>query len=1150
MKSSEPDSDPGPLPFGDFLSHLSQREFTIGIDHHLRLQQLLDKTSSECAPEDIKTLLCPIFATDEKEQELFYQEFDNFFEIFQAPSTATSEETPGGSELAVDRQLTHVSRSKKRALIAGFTVVGLLLIGLAVYYFYQKPVVTPPPTVQPTPTPVQSPVPSISASPSPSVNKATVTPVPTAAPTPSTPSPILSPTPYSSSFIRTHRNSIRLIATIVPFVCLLLFEFIRFRRQTLVLERARGRRPPFSWPISVDAPKLKHFNSEQFYRVVRRLRRRQVGEFQRLDIRGTVAATIASGGYPAFRFRADSRFPEYLILIDRASPVDHQAEYFDQLVRALVREGLFLVRYFYDKDPRVCWNEVAERGIFLTDLQKQYPEHRLLLFGDGDKFLDPISGKLVTWAGLLLEWPDRAILTPASPRSWSFREKTLAKNFIVVPALLDGLEDLSDRFESTVSADLNAWQNGWSLSDLTETVSLERLREHLGADVFEWLCACAIYSELHFNLTLFIGSLLSAGDGLLIERKLLRLVHLPWFRSGTIPDELRLKLIAALDPQKQETIRSAIVQLLEKNPPPPKTFAADSRQLEIVVQHSWLNRNDRKKLKQTLTALKNFPPSDLNREYTLLRLETSQTSPLALRLPRRLQKLFFRRGIPALGIRSGARALATVVIMATIWFGLGRYEPVVQSITNPAPAKIVVVNMIPNSLSSESGQDSEPVLAVRSDERLLVGAAYTFLNDKQATKPVYVSTDGGSNWILKSTIPTTTLSNQSLCFAGGNTLYAVIQSYSDVSTSTRLFGQILETDDPTSENIMRQIMTGREWDSVWIQARTITDDRIYVGVNDLSATGGRTATVVMSVDSGKSFRTIRVDDRTTPGQDGPSVHPSIAKDGTVYVAFHHWTAFEQNTGKVTTDIVVSRDDQGGTGTTPFRSLIDPDDGAGGRIVVRNRQYGFNDYLGEQRAGGGLSLAVDPNNSSIVYVAWNDVDPSSKAYTIHLKKSSDRGQTWSEDLIAIPSATNPALAVADNGTVGLLYQQLTSTRWETHLRFSLEATTDWSDTLLASLPAETPKKTFDPYLGDKIALVSVGNHFYGAFSAANTPDLSYFPNGVRFQRNADFNKHQLLSIDGTTPVEVSIDPYFFVVPSPEGRRSRASVIASQVAGYTD
>jgi hypothetical protein len=187
-------------------------------------------------------------------------------------------------------------------------------------------------------------------------------------------------------------------------------------------------------------------------------------------------------------------------------------------------------------------------------------------------------------------------------------------------------------------------------------------------------------------------------------------------------------------------------------------------------------------------------------------------------------------------------------------------------------------------------------------------------------------------------------------------------------------------------------------------------------------------------------------------------------------------------------------------------------------------------LGLERTGGSVAIAVDPTNSDIVYVSW--ADTQSGVYTIHLRKSSDRGVTWSaSDLKAVAAATNPALAVNDKGVIGFLYQQLVGTgasqRFVTHFQRSADGRS-WVDLILADTPANRPPKTFDPYLGDYAHLLSIGNDFYGIFSANNEPDLAHFPSGVIYQRNHDFNKKQLLDTDGATVVDPSIDPFFFKV----------------------
>ena len=74
-------SGSGPLALGELIATLRRQGFTIGVGHYLRLQKLLDSIDFECSPERLKALLCPIFATNEKEQWEFRRAFDAYFDL-------------------------------------------------------------------------------------------------------------------------------------------------------------------------------------------------------------------------------------------------------------------------------------------------------------------------------------------------------------------------------------------------------------------------------------------------------------------------------------------------------------------------------------------------------------------------------------------------------------------------------------------------------------------------------------------------------------------------------------------------------------------------------------------------------------------------------------------------------------------------------------------------------------------------------------------------------------------------------------------------------------------------------------------------------------------------------------------------------------
>ena len=253
----------------------------------------------------------------------------------------------------------------------------------------------------------------------------------------------------------------------------------------------------------------------------------------------------------------------------------------------------------------------------------------------------------------------------------------------------------------------------------------------------------------------------------------------------------------------------------------------------------------------------------------------------------------------------------------------------------------------------------------------------------------------------------------------------------------------------------------------------------------------------------------------------------IHSSGRLYAAYFDWT---NNFPLINVDVVVCRDDTWGSGG--FNALVDPGDHLAGKIVASVViPWENNNFLGQERVGSHLSIAVDPNNSSTVYLAWADYPNGQAPYTIHLRRSTDAGATWSADLRAIANGINPALAINAQGHVGFLYQTLTNNggTWETHVEISSNGfATAPAPIVLAKVPSNTPAATFLPYLGDYIYLMAVGVNFYGVFSANNTPDLASFPNGVKFLRNANFTTHQLLNVDNKTPVTISIDPFFFQI----------------------
>jgi hypothetical protein len=460
----------------------------------------------------------------------------------------------------------------------------------------------------------------------------------------------------------------------------------------------------------------------------------------------------------------------------------------------------------------------------------------------------------------------------------------------------------------------------------------------------------------------------------------------------------------------------------------------------------------------------------------------------------------------------------------------GTLSPVYAS-----PTQVKLVDLIPASLSGETNQDSEPFLAIQTaNPQVMVASAFTPNPvSSSGNAPVYVSQDGGNSWVLNAItpVPRMTCDITHAMPTGENHPRGDLHAGTLACAASIILDES-ESNDVSSSSVMNVQSTRANVDQPFVRALGFSNaDHIYVGLNDFNQPNGRTATVDVSLDGGATYKSFSIEARNTAGQDGPSVRPAIAADNTVYAAFFGWRKFDGKTA--TSDIVVVRDDAGGTGPNSFQALRDPSDKLPGRLVVKRASIPWSNAptLGQERIGSTLSIAVDPNHSSTVYIGWADHGSKGDIYTLHVRRSTDRGLTWSKtDLphTTISNATNIALAVANNGVAGLLYQQLAAGRWVTHIVQSHDGFITVQDLTLASVPANAPVQQFLPYLGDYDYLLSVGNEFRGVFSANNSPDLANFPQGVTYQRAANFSTRTLTDGSGN-PVAISIDPFYFSVP---------------------
>ena len=455
----------------------------------------------------------------------------------------------------------------------------------------------------------------------------------------------------------------------------------------------------------------------------------------------------------------------------------------------------------------------------------------------------------------------------------------------------------------------------------------------------------------------------------------------------------------------------------------------------------------------------------------------------------------------------------------------------------PSWLKFRIVDVVPQTHSNETWQDAEPSIGVNlADPSQIVVSAFTPPDSGDSNGPIYYSEDGGVNWSLSFIVPGGEPNDQTYKFGSrSNQFYGAILSDGSLSYNP------LSTSDPFVPGTMTVLETVDDNDQPFITATTVEygpdagKDRFYVGVNDLSVSTGQSAAIDVCLDATAASPTITrsyIDQRSTgtAGQDGPQVRVAAHADGTIYAIFAGWRA---EASEITMDVVVVRDDDWASGGSPFTALIDPGDSTAGFRVQTGVSIVWDQTFGQERTAGSFAIAVDPRDSDRVAICWAGL--ASGAYTLNIQMSTNRGVSWSPVLLQVSNATNPALAISVTGKIGFLYQQDTGTspsdKWETHFQESTNGST-WTDTLLATTPAETPALNTGEgltYIGDYLDMVAVGKNFYGAFCANNTPDPANFPTVMAtYLRNIDSTTHQLLGVDGVTAIDASIDPFFVQV----------------------
>jgi hypothetical protein len=369
----------------------------------------------------------------------------------------------------------------------------------------------------------------------------------------------------------------------------------------LFLRRRSVSAEPNLISIVLDLKSQEWLDTTFLRQTARELRRRYPVISSDLAMAATVEQTIRHQGQFTAVYASRLVSPEYLILIDRKSFRDHNARYFDELIAYLQSDHVQLTRYYFDQKPRILYSAALhETPVALRDLYALYRDARVLIFAECAAFFNEISGEVESWTESLWRWPDLAVLTPVPKDAWGYYERSLASYASVLPANASSVLTFA-RYVNRVRLPagnaepdsapfpyaLASRSHRWLERDAPSAESVEDLflsvRRFLGEEGFLWFSACAAYPEIHFNLTIYLGSNLhdSGGQPLFTNERAAALFRLPWMQRAYMPAWVRLHLLKQMSEEQRQQVQELFNRLW-------LSVATDSSKainLEIARQH-------------------------------------------------------------------------------------------------------------------------------------------------------------------------------------------------------------------------------------------------------------------------------------------------------------------------------------------------------------------------------------------------------------------------------------------------------------------------------------------------------------------------------------------------------------------------------------
>jgi CheY-like chemotaxis protein len=325
---------------------------------------------------------------------------------------------------------------------------------------------------------------------------------------------------------------------------------------------------------------------QQIEDVARQMRKRISDDAVYLHVEKTINKAVNNAGFfePVTAVRTQQS--EYLVLIDDNATNSQQVKLFEYLLELLAKQNVFIEKYYYRTEPKLCYKEQGAATISLEKLSEKCPKHILLFFGNAYQLvyqLYPVIDS--SYQHLLSRWQYKAILTPVSFLDWGNKEKkVLPDELPVLPVDIPGQILLLQKLfgeQINVLTDLKLYGNEFYEAEPVDFEDIDELHDYCDAAawavqsgsykniLFQWIAALAVYPKIRWELTLAIGKNILDAYGKTPELNfttLLRIARIKWMRDGRFPDYTRLNLLKQLTKENEIIARETILKVLNEIP--------------------------------------------------------------------------------------------------------------------------------------------------------------------------------------------------------------------------------------------------------------------------------------------------------------------------------------------------------------------------------------------------------------------------------------------------------------------------------------------------------------------------------------------------------------------------------------------------------